>query len=140
MTFKMFLISVTTIILCPFDVRSQECSLGIGGKDVATIIEIFQLNGEQKIKLEELRTALLEEITTIEGNGRALLEKHPQTTESELVQLAQKYRDLQSKLMEISIGYDKKMLALFNERQYQRYVYLCEEANRKPLTVQSVPE
>jgi predicted phage gp36 major capsid-like protein len=118
---------------------SQDCTLGIGGKDTETIIEVFQLNAEQRARMEDFRAAMSVETKVIEEEEKMLLEKHPQTTADDLTKLAEKYKALQARLMAISITYDKKLLALFNERQYQRYVSLCREALRKPLVLDPKP-
>ncbi|MDC6352508.1 hypothetical protein PP178_13185 [Zeaxanthinibacter sp. PT1] len=33
--------------------QEQDCTLGIGGKDTSLIVQVFQLNKEQQLKLEE---------------------------------------------------------------------------------------
>ncbi|MET6990127.1 hypothetical protein [Sediminicola arcticus] len=119
---------------------AQECTLGIGGKDVENIIQVFQLNSEQVTLLDELRKALDAETTPLEEQAKELLDTHPQSTPEELTELAAKFKVLERKIVQISRSYDQKLLALFNQKQFQRYVELCAEVARTPLKIEAVPE
>ncbi|MGY8914789.1 MAG: hypothetical protein ACKVJF_06860, partial [Flavobacteriales bacterium] len=48
---------IVFLFLCSMGV-AQECTLGIGGRDAETIIQVFQLKEEQVAKMDELRAAL----------------------------------------------------------------------------------
>ncbi|WP_411031421.1 hypothetical protein [Spongiimicrobium sp. 3-5] len=119
-------------LLCCFG-RAQDCTLNIGGKDAGTIVEIFQLNEEQQSQMQTWQVALETETASIEAEIKELMDKHPQETNEELADLAKKYNVLKHKMVNTSKMYDKKLLGLFNERQYQRYVDLCKAAIRDPL-------
>lgn len=119
---------------------SQECTLGIGGRDAETIIQVFQLKEDQVAKMNELRSALDKETSPLEGEIKNLLETHPQGTPEELTELAAKFKVLESKIVQISRSYDQRLLAFFNQKQYQRYVELCHEAVRIPLKIEPIPE
>ncbi|MEB8329712.1 hypothetical protein OO009_10115 [Flavobacteriaceae bacterium KMM 6897] len=119
---------------------AQECTLGIGGRDAETIIQVFQLNAEQVTKMNELRSALDLETSPIEEQIKKLLETHPQSTQEELTDLAVKFKVLESKIVQISRSYDQRLLALFNQKQFQRYIELCHEAVRTPLKIEPIPE
>ncbi|MEJ1223477.1 hypothetical protein [Sediminicola sp. 1XM1-17] len=119
---------------------SQDCTLGIGGKDDETIIQVFQLNAEQVVKMKELGAKLEEEISPIELQSRQLLDTHPQSTPEELTELAVKFKVLENRIVQISLSYDQKLLGLFNQKQYQRYLELCHEVARTPLKAGTVPE
>ncbi|WP_394749875.1 hypothetical protein [Spongiimicrobium salis] len=112
---------------------SQECALGIGTGDAATIVQIFQLNEEQIAQLGEWREALLVEVEKIETEIKTLFETEPQSTKEELSRLAAKHDVLEQKLIKMSIAYDTKLINVFNERQYERYKALCFEALREPI-------
>ncbi len=127
------------LFLCTIG-SAQECTLGIGGKDDETIIQVFQLNIEQVVKMEELSKLLDIEISPIELQSKELLETHPQKTPEELTELAVKFKVLENKIVQISRLYDQKLLGLFNQKQYQRYLELCREVARTPLKVESNPE
>ena len=116
----------------------QECSLGIGATESDTIIQIFQLKEEQITNLEEFKAALEIETRLLDEERKNLFENHPQSTPEDLTALGAKYKVLEERMKQVFKKYDLKHLALFNEKQYQRYVTLCQEVSRQPLVV--VPE
>ena len=113
----------------------QECSLAIGATESDTIIQIFQLKEEQVAHLEEFKSALEIETRLLDEERKNLFENHPQTTPEDLTALGVKYKDLEERMKQVFKKYDLKLLALFNEKQYQRYVTLCQEVSRQPLAV-----
>jgi len=116
----------------------QECSLGIGATESDTIIQIFQLKEEQITNLEEFKAALEIETRLLDEERKNLFENHPQSTPEDLTALGAKYKVLEERMKQVFKKYDLKLLALFNEKQYQRYVTLCQEVSRQPVVV--VPE
>ena len=126
------------ILLTPFIGQSQECTLDIGGKNHNTIIDIFQLNAEQQATMETVRSELKTEQTSIENEIQKLLSTHPQSTETELITMSDKYKVLQQKMESLSWESDKKLLETFNPKQYERYLNLCGEALRKPIEITPV--
>ncbi|MCK0190784.1 hypothetical protein [Arenibacter sp. F20364] len=116
----------------------QECSLGIGATESDTIIQIFQLKEAQITNLEEFKAALEIETRLLDEERKNLFENHPQSTPEDLAALGGKYKVLEERMKQVFKKYDLKLLALFNEKQYQRYVTLCQEVERRPLVV--VPE
>ena len=116
----------------------QECSLGIGATESDTIIQIFQLKEEQITNLEEFKAVLEIETRLLDEERKNLFENHPQSTPEDLTALGAKYKVLEERMKQVFKKYDLKLLALFNEKQYQRYVTLCQEVSRQPLVV--VPE
>lgn len=116
----------------------QECSLGIGATESDTIIQIFQLKEEQITNLEEFKAALEIETRLLDEERKNLFENHPQSTPEDLTALGAKYKVLEERMKQVFKKYDLELLALFNEKQYQRYVTLCQEVSRQPLVV--VPE
>ncbi len=88
--------------------------------------------------METLRSALEDAVKGLEDDIRKLLDSHPQSTEEDLMALADKYRALQQKMVSASWETDKKMLATFNPKQYERYLKLCMEAIRKPIRIRPV--
>lgn len=115
--------------------NAQDCTLNIGGKDTETIIKIFQLNDGQIGQMEGWRSELEIETSLIEDQIQELMDKQPQKTPEELIILAEKYNVLKEKMVNVSKIYDKKLIGIFNQRQYQRYVDLCNEAFRRPMVV-----
>ena len=111
-----------------------DCTLSIGGKDTDILIQVFQLNEEQKTTMNLWIGELQIQNKLIEDKIKLLFDKHPQGTQEELETLAKKYKVLKDQMLAISKSYDQKLLGLFNPKQYQRYVDLCSEALRKPIT------
>ena len=62
-------------------------------------------------------------------------DSHPQSSVTELRQLADKYKGVMDSLGKVQATTDKKMLALFNPKQYELYQSLCKEAYRSPYIV-----
>ncbi|MGB5428069.1 hypothetical protein [Eudoraea sp.] len=113
--------------------QTDDCTLGIGGKDTETIINVFQLDDEQLVKMEAWIQELKKTNEVIEEQIDVLLEKHPQSNEEELRVLAEKFKPLRAQIIANSKIYDQKLLGILNEKQYQRYITLCTEAMRRPL-------
>ena len=93
------------------------------------------MNEAQIATLKILRTELVTEIDELERQIEKLLAEQPQSTEEELISLAEKYKALQQKIVDASYQSDKKLLSEFNERQYERYLQLCKAAIRMPISV-----
>ena len=132
--FKSFFLLFGTLTMC-FASNAQDCTLAIAGRDADVIIQVFQMNNEQIAKMQGWRAELEKEMEAAQVQIDRLLESRPQGTPEQLAQLASKYKVLQDRMVEISKSYDKKLLAIFNERQYRRYVGLCREVFLKPLPV-----
>lgn len=118
-----------------FSTNAQNCTLDIGGKNVETMVTVFQLNDAQMATLETLQGELTIETKSIEDQIAKLLAEHPQSTEEELIKLADKYKVLQQKIVTASYESDKKLLSEFNPKQYERYLQLCKAAIRRPIAV-----
>ncbi|MBU3025457.1 hypothetical protein Q4603_17005 [Zobellia galactanivorans] len=116
-------------------VNAQNCTLDIGGKNNEAIKTIFQLNEEQISTMEALQGELEVQTKDIEGQIEKLLAEHPQSSEEDLIKLAEKYKVLQQQLVQAAYDSDKKLLSLFNSKQYERYLRLCNEAIRIPIKV-----
>lgn len=125
--------------------QMPDCTLGIGGKDTEVIEKVFQLNEEQKTKIDVWIGQLQAENKLREDEIKQLFDTHPQGTHEELETLAKKYKVLKDKMVAASMEYDRKLLGIFNEKQYERYVQLCNEALRRPMapaeiSVDTIPE
>lgn len=130
-TLGMFL----TFFLCTFWGMAQDCTLDIGGKNGDTLIQVFQMNEEQIGQMETWRAELNIEIKVIEEEIQKLFDNHPQSTPEELTTLASKYKVFEQKIVDASKATDKKLLSIFNRKQYDRYLELCHEAIREPIQV-----
>ncbi len=112
----------------------DNCTLGMGGPDTSVITQVFQLNDKQISQMDFWIGELGSQNKVIEDQIKELFDTHPQSTQDELIAMATKYKGLKDQLVAISLNYDRKLLGIFNEKQYQRYVELCAEALRQPLT------
>lgn len=109
---------------------SQICILNIGSENTDQIKQIFQLNETQNSALQDFKIELNKEITNLEAEVKTLLETHPQSNPEELLVLAKKHKDLEEKMFTTTATYDQKLISLFNKKQYERYLLLCDKANR----------
>lgn len=114
-------------------VFSQDCTLGIGGKDTDLIIQVFMLNAEQQQKLHAWADALEAENAPLEDQARVLLDTHPQNSPEDLAALGHKYEAIKEAMMANTRKYDRLLLGTFNPGQYQRYSDLCGEVDRRPM-------
>jgi len=133
-SFKSYLVFLL-VLLSTMVLSAQDCTLDVGGKNTETLIRIFQLNGPQISQMETLQAELSVETKTIEEAIQKLFDTQPQSTPEELTTLTDKYKVLKEKMVNASAATDKKLLELFNEKQYERYVALCNEAFRRPIKV-----
>ncbi|MGB6151450.1 MAG: hypothetical protein WBG48_05610 [Pricia sp.] len=136
MTLKKLLnILSITLLLLTGSLQAQICTLDIGGKNAETMVTVFQLNEAQMAVLEALQGELAVETKSINDQIEKLLAEHPQSTQEELLKLADKYKVLQQKMVTASYESDKKLLSEFNAKQYDRYLQLCQAAIRRPIFV-----
>ncbi len=114
---------------------AQSCTLDIGGSGFQQIASLFQLNEEQKATMETLRGELQVSNKSVQDEIQKLFDEHPQSTQEELLQLAEKYKVLKQKMVNSSWEADKRFLETFNPKQYQLYLDLCREAIREPIKI-----
>jgi CRISPR/Cas system-associated protein endoribonuclease Cas2 len=133
MQFKGFILVVFS--LTSFFVAAQECVLGVSEKSSEILIKVFQLNEEQVAKMEVWQAELQLKTKALEDEIQLLLDTHPQSSPQELTTLADKYQQLQQKIVNVSRETDVSLLSIFNEKQYERYIMLCDEARRRPIKV-----
>ncbi|WP_373518270.1 hypothetical protein [Pricia sp.] len=124
-----------SLVFLTGSVQAQNCTLDIGGKHAETMVTVFQLNEAQVATMETLQRLLAVETGHLEEQIEKLLAEHPQSTEEELIKLADKYKVLQQKIVTASYESDKKLLSEFNAKQYERYLLLCKAAIRRPIDV-----
>jgi len=139
---KMYYKNISSLMIGFFlcvtvNAQLQDCTLGIGGKDTEILAQVFQLKDGQIDKMELWIGQLQTENRLAEDQIKELFDNHPQSTHEELETLAKKYKVLKDKMVATSKKYDKKLLGIFNEKQYQRYVELCNEALRRPMIATS---
>ena len=112
---------------------AQNCTIGLAAAKEETLIKVFQLRGEQISKLSEYKEKLKIDIQLGEDAIKKLFETAPQDSPEQLLKLQKEYDILEKKVLLNSEKYDSLFLSLLNEKQYQRYVSLCSDANRNPI-------
>lgn len=115
--------------------QDRDCMLGLGGSSAETIIQVFQLNKDQILKLDEWTAELKLSNKVYQDEITQLFDTHPQSKTEDLEALATKYKVLKDQVIVNTKEYDKRLLMLFNPKQYDRYLELCAAANRIPFQV-----
>lgn len=112
-----------------------DCVLGVGVTNDSVISDIFQLNKMQNEKLVSFSAELKYRNDVLSNELKNVKDRHPQSNVTELRQLADKYKAVMDSMNSVQSLIDKRMLALFNPKQYEFYQSLCKEANRSPYLV-----
>ena len=113
--------------------QMQDCTLGLGNKDTDVIFKVFKLSEEQQALAEAMAAEYRTNSRLIQDEVDLLFESHPQRTPEDLQRMAQKFDSLKIQLTAMSRSYDEKLVGLFNQKQYEVYLQLCNEVMRKPL-------
>lgn len=128
-----YFLLITIFLGTTVNAQLDNCTMGMGGPDTGVITQVFQLNDKQISQMEFWIGELVTENKLVEDQIKVLFDTHPQANQDELTTMATKYKALKDQLVALSLNYDRKLLGIFNEKQYQRYVELCAEALRQPL-------
>jgi len=112
-----------------------DCILGVGITNDSIISDVFQLNSEQAQQLANYAAELKYRKELLNNQLENYQKRQPQSTVIELTKLAEKYKSVMDSMQSVQGLIDRKMLALFNDRQYQLYRTLCREATRSPFLV-----
>lgn len=113
----------------------EDCILGVGITKDETIIDVFQLSEEQAEQMINFSAELKYRNELLNNQAENILKRHPQSSAAELMVLAEKYNVIRDSMQRIQYMIDIKTLKLFNEKQYKRYLELCNEAFRQPFRV-----
>ncbi|EAR00200.1 hypothetical protein [Maribacter sp. HTCC2170] len=113
----------------------EDCVLGVGITKDETIVDVFQLNTIQAEQLINFSAELKYRNELLNNQAENILKRHPQSSAAELMVLAEKYNVIRDSMELVQRMIDIKTLKLFNEKQYQRYLELCNEAFRQPFRV-----
>jgi len=114
-------------------VAQDDCLLGVGGKDDKTIIEAFQLNDDQIEQMRNWAAELNYRNELLQDQANALLKKHSQSSPEDLLAMSYQYQTLVDSMRSNVRMIDKRLLELFNDKQYNRYVNLCNKATLSPI-------
>lgn|SRR6056297_376476 len=126
----MFFVVITSKV-----VAQSDCVLGIGITNDSILVDVFQLNTLQLENLADFSAELKYRNEILENTLVNIRKRHPQGTVPELSKLADEYNAVIDSMASVQAMIDKKMLSLFNEKQYTLYRNLCLEASRSPFIV-----
>ncbi|APQ18236.1 hypothetical protein BTR34_13280 [Maribacter hydrothermalis] len=112
-----------------------DCILGVGITNDSIISDIFLLNEMQHEKLRSFSAELKYRNDLLNIELKNVKNRHPQSNVTELRQLADKYKSVMDSMSSVQSMIDKRMLSLFNSKQYELYRVLCKEAARSPFVV-----
>tara|TARA_R110000868_G_scaffold162722_2_gene394176 strand:- start:199 stop:564 length:366 start_codon:yes stop_codon:yes gene_type:complete len=107
----------------------------VGLTNDSIISEVFQLNDNQHEKLVSFSAELKYRNDLLNNELQNVKSRYPQSNVTELRQLADKYRSVMDSMTKVQTMIDKRMLTLFNSKQYELYRNLCKEASRSPFIV-----
>ncbi|MEH6759980.1 MAG: hypothetical protein V7687_02315 [Maribacter arcticus] len=113
----------------------SDCILGVGLTNDSIISDVFQLNEMQHEKLVSFSAELKYRNDLLNNELQNVKSRHPQSNVKELSQLADKYKIVMDSMARVQTMIDKRMLSLFNSKQYELYRNLCKEASRSPFIV-----
>ncbi len=116
-------------------IAQEDCILGVGLTEDKTIIDVFQLNEIQSEQMMNFSAELKYRNELLNNQAANLMKRHPQSSAAELKLLAKKYNVIRDSMAIVQKMVDMRVLKLFNEKQYQRYLELCNEAFRQPFRV-----
>jgi len=116
-------------------VAQEECILGIGGQDDEVIEEVFQLNDDQIEKMKNWGAELKIRNEILKDQADFLLRKHAQSSPEDLVAMSYKYKDILDSMKQNVRMLDKRLLSIFNAKQYNFYLELCNQLSLLPIYV-----
>lgn len=132
---RFYFISLVFVLMSSAAMSQADCVLGVGLTDDATLIEVFQMNEMQQEQLANFGAELKYRNELLNNQLENVMKRHPQSNATELKRLADKYKGVMDSMAIIQTMIDKKVLALFNPKQYELYLSLCKEASRSPFIV-----
>lgn len=113
----------------------MDCMLGVGGPDGDVIAEVFQLNDEQNEKLKNWTAELKVRNDILREKAEYLMKKNENSTPEVLLEVSKQYRAIQDSMFQNVRMMDKRLLTIFNDKQYQRYLGFCNELALRPIHV-----
>ena len=123
-------------LLFSFHLNAQaDCILGVGVVQDSVLIAIFQLNSKQSEELVNYSAEIQYRNEILDNKLANIRKRHPQSTVQELSNLATAYNVIMDSMHLVQTMVDKRLLTLFNQKQYAFYRNLCLEASRSPFIV-----
>jgi len=119
-----------------FSIFAQhECVLGVGGKDDETIAEVFQLNEEQLENLRNWSAELKIRNEILRNQAEYLLKQHEESSPEVLLKVSSEYRGILDSMKQNVRMMDKRLLSIFNSKQYKFYLELCNKLTLRPIHI-----
>ncbi len=112
-----------------------DCIMGVGVVEDSVLTDIFQLNPSQSEKLTNFSAELKYRNEILDNTLANIRKRHPQNTVQELSDLASEYNIMMDSMHTVQAMVERKLLTLFNQKQYALYRNLCLEASRSPFVV-----
>lgn len=129
-------ILVIVFLSSVFGVKAQqECALGVGGTDDETIAEVFQLNDEQKQSLRNWSAELKVRNEILGNQAEFLLKQHEESSPEVLMTISKEYKTIMDSMKQNVRMMDKRLLSIFNPKQYNFYVKLCDQLTLRPIYI-----
>jgi|AntAceMinimDraft_11_1070367.scaffolds.fasta_scaffold06867_4 hypothetical protein len=130
-----FFITILFFSLSTKCLAQADCILGVGVTSDTDLIEVFQLNPIQSENLVNFSAEIKYRNEILENTLSNIRKRHLLGTIKELSILAQEYNTVMDSMALVQSMIDKRLLSLFNEKQYTLYRNLCLEASRSPFIV-----
>ncbi|TDT47461.1 hypothetical protein CLV90_1537 [Maribacter spongiicola] len=130
-----YVVAIAFLLLFANVNAQADCILGVGVTNDSIISDIFQLNEMQREKLESFSGEIKYRNDVLSNELENVKNRHPQSSVKELQQLADEYKSVMDSMGRVQKMIDKRMLALFNSKQYDLYLSLCKNASRSPYIV-----
>lgn len=130
-----FLILVFLLFFTSGVFSQADCILGVGVTKDSVLVSVFQLNQMQTQKLNSYSEEVKYRQDILNNTLENIRKRHPQSTVAELSKLASEYNTVMDSMVAVQAMIDKKLLSLFNAKQYKLYSTLCMEASRSPFAV-----
>jgi hypothetical protein len=130
-----FFVTILFFILSSKCFAQADCILGVGVTADSALVSVFQLNALQMDRLTSYSEEVKYRQGILDNKLENIQKRNPQSNVSELSKLATDYNIIMDSMALVQIMIDKRLLALFNERQYTLYRNLCREVSRSPLVV-----
>ncbi|MFD0796953.1 hypothetical protein ACFQZJ_05745 [Maribacter chungangensis] len=129
-------LTVLFVMLFLYKSNAQaDCVLGVGVVNDSVLTAVFQLNPQQSEKLASFSAELKYRNEILDNTLANIRKRHPQSTVQELSDLAKEYNVMMDSIHSVQTMIEKRLLTLFNQKQYTLYRNLCLEASRSPFLV-----
>lgn len=116
-------------------IAQADCILGVGVTNDSVLIDVFQLNVFQSKRLIKSSGEVKYRQDILDNKLENIRARHPQSNVAELSELAREYNIVMDSMAMVQRMIDKRILSLFNQKQYELYRSLCWEASRSPFIV-----